>query len=201
MEDDNIRWRCSSNSSSDKRRIRFFLSGISRRAGTHQRAYFYNYCRHPLIYVKPDRSSLLLVSVSLCASTEAYLLSKMSQTTGIIASASAIANKLITRCRRAYVCIYVYPCSAVRVCVLYGKVDRKKERKNEKKKTVKWSWFSFKIKHYRSMIYLNETGFHTISLLMLFRSFTYACVIQSIILTDIPTILLIYSMNRRKDNN
>lgn len=36
------------------------LSGITRQGGTHQRAYFYNYCRRPLIYLNPTIRDVLL---------------------------------------------------------------------------------------------------------------------------------------------
>lgn len=39
------------------------LSGITRQSGTHQRAYFYNYCRRPLMCLKPTVASESLPSL------------------------------------------------------------------------------------------------------------------------------------------
>lgn len=43
----------------ERRRAGNPLSGITRQSGTHQRAYFYNYCRRSLIYLKPTNQSLV----------------------------------------------------------------------------------------------------------------------------------------------
>lgn len=70
-------------------------------------AYFYNYCRRPLIYLNPATLtlsfSLFSSSSLLSVSSAAHLLPFLAEGgSGIVASASTIANKLITRCRRTF---------------------------------------------------------------------------------------------------
>lgn len=118
--------------------------GIARQGGAHQRAYFYNYSRPPPL---------------ICVNSATFLFPRSSfrvpvarsvsgRRTGIVASVNAIADGLITRCRRAFMrytpCAYgLYPCD----------IGRKRGRERSRLARSRYTGNRLKA-------YLDETSFY-----------------------------------------